>query len=87
MVWAQILVIILSVLLALFLILAIALTVILIKLTRQIKNVTSVAERAATKFEAVASNVAMATSPIALVKLAKSLFGKPKKKGESHVKR
>lgn len=77
--WAQILVIILSVFLAMFLLLAIALTVMLIRLTKQIKNVTSVAERTAIKLETVASNAAMATSPVALVKIIKVLFNRFRK--------
>ena len=77
--WAQILVIILSVFLAMFLLLAIALMVMLIRLTKQIKNVTSVAERTAIKLETVASNAAMATSPVALVKIIKVLFNRFRK--------
>ena len=77
--WAQILVIILSVFLAMFLLLAIALRVMLIRLTKQIKNVTSVAERTAIKLETVASNAAMATSPVALVKIIKVLFNRFRK--------
>ncbi|MFZ1258242.1 MAG: hypothetical protein WAQ25_02120 [Candidatus Saccharimonas sp.] len=77
--WAMVLVIILSVFLALFLALAITLVVLLIKVTRQIKSVTSTAERTALKFESAASNAAMFTSPVALAKIVKSFINDRKK--------
>ena len=75
MVWAQVLVIILSVFLAVFLLLAIK----LIKLTRQIKRVTDVAERTAVKFEAIAGNVVAVTSPMALLKIITRFIKRAKK--------
>ena len=77
--WAQVLVIILSVFLALFLLLAIVLVVLLIKVTRQIKSVTSVAERTAVKFEGVADGVGKLVSPMILAKLVASFLKKSKK--------
>ncbi|MBB1555407.1 hypothetical protein HG445_000220 [Candidatus Saccharibacteria bacterium] len=77
--WAQILVIILSVFLALFLLLSMILVVLLIRVTKQIKTVTSVAERTAVKFEKTASNIAAVTSPIAIAKLITSFFKNKKK--------
>lgn len=79
MIWAQILVIILSVFLAIFLILAIVLTVILIKVSRQIKNVTGLAERTAVKLENVASNVAAATTPVVLAKVLATFIKRVRK--------
>ena len=75
MVWAQVLVIILSV----FLLLAIVLAIKLIKLTRQIKRVTDVAERTAVKFETIAGNVAAVTSPMALLKIISRFVKRVKK--------
>lgn len=60
--WAQVLVIILSIFLAIFLLLGIILLVLLIQITQRMKSVAGSAERAAVKFEGVASNVAMFTS-------------------------
>ncbi|HRC28135.1 MAG TPA: hypothetical protein PKV96_01990 [Candidatus Saccharimonas sp.] len=77
--WAYVLVIILSVFLALFLALAIALVVLLIKITRQIKSVTSVAERTALKFESAADSAAAFASPLAVAKLFKSFMSNRKK--------
>ncbi|QQS22211.1 hypothetical protein IPM09_01550 [Candidatus Saccharibacteria bacterium] len=77
--WAMVLVIILSVFLALFLALAIVLVVLLIKITRQIKSVTSAAERTALKFESAASNAAAFSSPLAIAKLFKSFVSNRKK--------
>lgn len=75
----MILVIILSVFLALFLALAIALMILLIRVTKQIKSVTSAAERTALKFESAAANVATFASPIALAKIIKSFINERKK--------
>lgn len=66
--WAQILVIILSFFLALFLLLAIVLTAFLIRLTRQIKSVTSSAERTAASVEKAVVGFTNVTSPIFLAK-------------------
>jgi hypothetical protein len=76
--WAQVLVIILSVFLALFLLLSMILVVLLIKVTKQIKSVTTAAERTVLKFEDTASNIATFTSPIALAKMVKTFFNDKK---------
>lgn len=78
--WAQVLVIILSVFLALFLLLGIVLVALLIKVTKQIKSVTSTAERTALKFESAASNAAAFTSPVAIAKMVKSFISDKKSK-------
>ena len=70
--WAQVLVIILSVFLAIFLLLGIALLVLLIKVTRQIKSVAGAAERTALKVEGLATNVAAFSSPVAIAKMVSS---------------
>jgi hypothetical protein len=76
--WAMILVIILSIFLALFLALAIALVIMLMKVTKQIKSVTSTAERAALKFESTAENISKFSSPLVLAKLVTSFINKRK---------
>lgn len=76
----QILVIILATFLALFLLLSIALVVLLIKVTRQIKSVTTTAQSAAEKFSSVADTMSKVTSPALVAKYAMSYFNKAKKK-------
>ena len=70
--WAQVLVIILSVFLAIFLLLGIVLLALLIKVTRQIKSVAGAAERTALKVEGFATNVAAFTSPTSIVRMVSS---------------
>ena len=65
----QILVIILSSFLALFLLLAVILIVLLIKVTKQIKSVTTTAQSAADKLNSVASNAAKVSSPALIAKM------------------
>lgn len=78
--WAPtVLVIILSVVLAIFLILAIVLTALLIKVTKQIKSVTSTAERAAMKLESTAENVSLFTSASGIAKVVKAFVNNSKK--------
>lgn len=77
--WAQVLVIILSVFLALFLLLSVVLVVLLIKVTRQIKSITTSAERTVSKVEQAASNFTAATSPAVLAKVATSFIKNFKK--------
>lgn len=78
--WApQALVIILSVFLALFLGLAVALTVILIKITRQIKTITTAAERTVVKMEQTATNASTYTSPLFMAKFIKNFMTNSKK--------
>ena len=76
--WAQILVLILSVFLALFLFFGIVLVILLIKVTNQIRSVTESAQRTALKFEGVANSAAKFASPIALAKLVSSFIKKSK---------
>lgn len=75
----QILVIILSSFLALFLLLAIALTIMLIKLTSQIKQVASTAQNAAEHLSSFAANASKFTSPVVLGKLIYNQIKKFKK--------
>lgn len=64
--WAQILVIILSIFLALFLLLGVVLLIMLIRLTRQIKTVTSSAERTANHIERLIRGVAHVIDPLVI---------------------
>ncbi len=77
--WAQVLVIILSVFLAIFLLLGIVLLALLIKVTRQIKSVTGAAERTALKVEGMATNIATFSSPVALAKMVSSFINNIRK--------
>jgi hypothetical protein len=77
--WAMVLVIILSVFLALFLALALVLVILLIKVTRQIKSITTTAERTALKFEGAAENISRFSSPLVIAKLVTSFVKKSKK--------
>lgn len=65
----QILVIILSSFLALFLLLAVILVVLLIKVTKQIKSVTTTAQSAADKLNSFASTAAKVSSPALVAKM------------------
>ncbi len=80
---AEILVIILSVAFALFLVLGIILTVILIKVAKQIKRVTTTAERAVDNLENVATIVQRVAAPAAVTRIisgiVKSLAGRGKR--------
>lgn len=77
--WAQILVIILSTFLAIFLLLAIALTVLLIKVTKQIKSVTSTAARTADNLEKTIAGFTAASSPVLIFKTLMKYIKKHKK--------
>ena len=80
---AEILVVILSIALAIFLILGIILTIYLIDLTRQIRRVTNSAERTAYNLESVVSKFSTVKTPILMVKMVTNFFNKFKKgKGE-----
>jgi sensor domain CHASE-containing protein len=80
---AEILVIILSVFLALFLILGITLMVYLINLTRQIRKVTNAAERTVGGFESLISKISKSISPIIVAEtIAKYINKFKKEKGE-----
>ena len=76
--WAQVLVIILSVFLAVFLLLGTVLVVMLIKVTRQIKSVAGAAERTALKFESAAGQFAAVASPLAILKMVTNYIIKAK---------
>jgi len=75
----QILVVILSVFLALFLLLAIILVVLLIKVTRQIKHVTTTAQNAAEHMNDLALNVGKFVSPALITKFLMKQFNKARK--------
>ncbi len=77
--WTQILVVILSVFLALFLLLSIILFIMLIRVVKQIKSVTSTAERTAMKFEDVANGIMAYSSPIVVGKFVSSFLNKTKR--------
>lgn len=65
--WAQVLVIILGIFLAIFLVIGIALGVMIIRLTRQIRTVAAIAERAALNAERAMKGVSMAAVPTMIV--------------------
>lgn len=75
----QILVIILASFLALFLLLAVILVVLLIKVTRQIKAVTTTAQSAAEKLNSFAGNVTKITSPALIAKMVMDQLKKVRK--------
>ena len=76
----EILVIILSTFLAIFLLLGIILAVLLVRVTRQIKRVTSSAERTVNGIEGMVANASKFSSPALLVKMAVNQFNKRRKK-------
>lgn len=78
--WAQILVIILGILFAIFLAAAIGLAVVVIRLTRKIRDITATAERALHSVEGVASKSAMAVLPVTII----SRIIRQLRKGKSH---
>jgi uncharacterized protein YoxC len=67
--WAQILVIILSIFLAVFLLLGIILVYLLIRVTKQIKNVTESAQRTVHGFERMVDGVNKVASPALVGKI------------------
>lgn len=77
---AEILVVILSIVLAVFLILAIVLTTMLIKVTKEIKKVADSAGRTAHSIESVVAGFTKVTSSAFLVKLITKQFHKFKKR-------
>lgn len=78
----QVLVVILSSFLALFLLLAIALVILLIKVTRQIKSVTTTAQSAAEHINSIASGVSKVASPALIAKLVLEQVNKVLKEGK-----
>lgn len=79
---AEILVIILSVTLTIFLIVGIIMMVYLVKLTRQIRKVTMSAERTVDGIESVVSRIVKMSSPIFAAEMIAKLFRKFKKHKE-----
>lgn len=86
--WAQILVIILAVMLTVLLIVAIALGVLMLKLTRQIKQATASAERTMHAIEDSVTNFNKTTLPFMAAKsiIGRVIKSRRKKKGETHEK-
>lgn len=76
----EILVIILSTFLAIFLLIGIILAVLLVRVTRQIKRVTSSAERTVSGLEGVVANVGKFSSPALLAKMVLKQVNKRRKK-------
>ena len=76
---AEILVIILSVFLALFLVFGIILTIYLINLTRQIRKVTKSAERTVGNLESAVSGFTKVMSPIFVAEMVSKFIKKVKK--------
>ncbi len=79
---AEILVVILSVALAIFIILGIICFVLIIRVTRQIGDVTERFQNVAKNVDEMAQNIAQITSPIVITKSVMSIFKKFKSKGE-----
>lgn len=77
---AGVLVIILAAFLALFLILATILTVMLIRVTKQIRAITTSAQKAAEGVERTIANISLAGSLAAISKAVAGVMKKPKKK-------
>jgi hypothetical protein len=73
---SEILVVILSVALAVFLVLAIILTIYLIVIAKKLRNVASSAERTAGHFESVVGMVRKAAAPAMLSKLVMEVVGR-----------
>lgn len=78
----QVLVIILASFLALFLLLATVLVVLLIKVTRQIKSVTTTAQSAAEHINSMAAGVSKVASPALIAKLILEQVNKVLKEGK-----
>lgn len=76
---AEILVIILSIFLALFLLLGIVLTVYLIKLSRDIRKVTSSAGRTVSNIESAVASITKLTSPLFVIEFVNRYLKKFKK--------
>lgn len=72
-VWFQIIVIMLSTVLLIFLILAILVTIKLVKIANSIKKITSYAENVADRADHVSSFFAKTATPIAIAKLVSNL--------------
>ena len=76
----EILVIILSAFLALFLLIGIVLAILLVRITQQIKRVTTSAERTVNGIESVVASASKVTTPAMLAKLVLGQVNKRRKK-------
>ncbi|MES2875913.1 MAG: hypothetical protein V4678_00420 [Patescibacteria group bacterium] len=76
----EILVIILSAFLALFLLIGIVLAILLIRITQQIKRVTMSAERTVSGLETVVATAGKVTTPAMIAKLVLGQLNKRRKK-------
>lgn len=76
----EILVIILSIFLALFLVVGIVLVILLVRVTQQIKRVTSSAERTIGGIETVVASARKVATPAMLAKIVMDQVGKRRKK-------
>ncbi len=79
---AEVLVVILSIFLALFLLLGVILAIYLIKLTKEIREVTKSAERTVGSVETFISSVTKVASPIFIAEIIAKAFKKSKKESE-----
>lgn len=83
---AEILVIILSIFLAFFLALSIVLAIYLIKLTREIREVTKSTEKVVDNFGSIIERVNAITTPLIIAKMVSKYFNKSKtRKGKKDV--
>jgi uncharacterized protein YoxC len=78
--WAQVLVIILAIFLAVFLLLGVVLVALLIKVTKQIKAVTSSAERTVQNIEGTVAGFGKTTSSLMMLRMLTSQLKKLRKK-------
>lgn len=76
----EILVIILSSALAIFLVLSIVLVVLLIRVTKQIETITSSAQSAVDNVQNLTANISKVVAPAALLRVIKNLVGRSKSK-------
>lgn len=81
----EILVVILSVALAIFIILGIICFIMIIRVTKQIGDFTERAQNISRSIDEMASNIAQITSPVIIAKSAMGIFKKFKRKGEKNV--
>lgn len=76
----EILVVILSIFLAIFLLVGIVLAVLMVRVTQQIKRVTTTAERTVNGIESMVSTASKVTSPALIAKMVLSQLKKQRKK-------
>jgi predicted PurR-regulated permease PerM len=84
--WFEVLVVILSVMLAIFLVVAIVLFVFILKVTRQIKRITEHAEQIADKADQLSGFFAKTATPVALMKLVSNISESFQNKARKHKK-